>query len=299
VPNSHPPNSHPPDSTTTGKHRVVARRRWRTFRLRLPRLPAGPTRDTKHAPATTRPPALVRLLRRHGPYVVLRGGLATIGVVTIRIVAPGVILGANSAEGAGVTAPPEVAQGRLPPVSVTGSASNSVPPSWWPPTAIPASPSNLAARANAATPRASTTNARVPQPAPTRTTPPPPGFTSVAIQAEADANTLIGGAKIAACATCDGGGRVAYIAGTAQLVLNTNLPVAGSRTLTVTYETDGPRLIKVSANGTEIAQRSVTGTGWESPQTFAFAATLPAGPLHIAMYNDEGPAPDIDKVVIS
>jgi hypothetical protein len=120
----------------------------------------------------------------------------------------------------------------------------------------------------------------------------------VVIQAEAPGNVLAGGAQVWPCATCDGGARVAYIAGAAEVVLRTTMPAAGTRTVTVTYESDGPRLIKIAANGAAITERWVTGTGWDAPQTFTFTAELPAGPLQLRFYNDAGPAPDLDKVVI-
>jgi hypothetical protein len=264
--------------------------------------PAGRLTPAGHGgavPAANRPPALVRLVRRHAPYVVLVGGLACLAFVMVEVLAPAVRLGSGSADRPGATASVDAAMGQ-PTAPVSGSASPLAPPSSAPPPPLP-TPSNPALPAKAVTPRGSTTQPRAtpPTPAPTRTTPRPPTFTPVSIQAEAAANALTGGAKIVACPPCDGGGRVGYIAGTAQLVMNTGFNVAGSRTLTVTYESDGLRLIKISANGKEIAQRWVTGTGWEAPQTFAFAATLPAGALQIAFYNDVGPAPDIDKVAIS
>jgi hypothetical protein len=66
----------------------------------------------------------------------------------------------------------------------------------------------------------------------------------------------------------------------------------------VTFESDGTRLIKVSANGTLIAQRQVTGPGWQTPATFEFTASLTAGQLRLGFYNDVGPAPDIDMITI-
>jgi hypothetical protein len=57
-------------------------------------------------------------------------------------------------------------------------------------------------------------------------------------------------------------------------------------------------VIKVSANGTQIAQRQVTGPGWQTPETFEFIASLNAGQLRLGFYNDVGPAPDIDMITI-
>ena len=135
-------------------------------------------------------------------------------------------------------------------------------------------------------------------PQPTHATLQPPTFAPIIIEAEARSNQLIGGAMPVGCATCSGGYRVRFIAFLAEVVLIATIPAAGSRTITVTYESDGPRLMKVSANGVEIAARWITGDGWESPHTFVLNATLAAGPLHLSFYNDAGPAPDLDKAVI-
>jgi hypothetical protein len=129
-------------------------------------------------------------------------------------------------------------------------------------------------------------------------TPTTPVLTPIVIQAEKSSNTLIGGAKVVTCATCEGGARVGYVAGASQLFANTFLPHTGNRTVRVTFESDGPRLIKVSANGTLIAQRQVTGPGWQTPVTFEFTASLTAGQLRLGFYNDVGPAPDIDMITI-
>src|SRR5262249_10236746 len=126
-----------------------------------------------------------------------------------------------------------------------------------------------------------------------------PTFSPVGVEAEDPGNLRTGGAAVLNCATCSGGYRVGYIDSAAQVVVHMSLPSTGLRTVTVIYESDGPRLIKLSANGTEIARRWVTGPGWEAPQTFQFVAVLPAGSLQLAFYDDESPAPDFDKVVVS
>jgi len=67
----------------------------------------------------------------------------------------------------------------------------------------------------------------------------------------------------------------------------------------VIYESDGQRLLKFSANGAQVDQRWLTGTGWEAPQTFQFVAVLPAGDVQLTFFDDVLPAPDIDAVMIS
>jgi hypothetical protein len=127
----------------------------------------------------------------------------------------------------------------------------------------------------------------------------PTPFTPISVQAQDPGNILTGGAAVVACATCDGGYRVRYICLGCQLVIRTTIPVSGLRTLTVVYETDGPRELKISINGAPPLIRTVLGTDWATPETFDFTAVLPAGTLLLTFYNDESPAPDINKVVIS
>lgn len=133
---------------------------------------------------------------------------------------------------------------------------------------------------------------------PVRTSAAPPPFSPIAVEAEAPGNLLLGTAAAVACGPCPGGYRVGYIAGAGTVTVRTSLPVSGTRTLTITYESDGARMLKISANGVLIDTRMLTGPGWETPLTFQLTKALPAGALSLTFYNDEGPAPDIDKVVI-
>jgi hypothetical protein len=127
----------------------------------------------------------------------------------------------------------------------------------------------------------------------------PTHFTPIILGAQDSGNLLTGGAAVVACSTCDGGYRVRYLCASCQLVLRTTLPVSGQRTVTVVYEADGTRKIKVSVNGAPPIVRTVSGPNWATPEKFDFTATLPAGTLVLTFYNDESPAPDINKVVIS
>jgi hypothetical protein len=126
----------------------------------------------------------------------------------------------------------------------------------------------------------------------------PSAFVPVAVQAEDPRNRLAGGAAIVACASCEGGGRVRYIGGVNQLVVSAAVPAPGAQTVTVVYETDGPREIKIDLNGKPVHTRLVTGDGWNRPRTFRFTAAVPAGSVTLTFYNDESPAPDIDLVII-
>jgi len=129
-----------------------------------------------------------------------------------------------------------------------------------------------------------------------RTTAP---FIPITIQAEDPATTLTGGAAAADCATCRGGARVRYVCTACTVIVRATLPVAGARTVTVVYEADGRRSLKVSVNGAAPRTWPVTGTDWETPRTLRFTADLPAGPVRLSLFNDETAAPDIDEVVIS
>ena len=112
-------------------------------------------------------------------------------------------------------------------------------------------------------------------------------------------NRLTGGAGVTACGTCHGGARVRYLCFTCTLEVRAVLPVAGTRTVTVGYEVDGPRSIKVAVNGAPARTFPVTGPEWTVPRSFQFTAELPAGDLRMVFFNDDTPAPDIDVVTIS
>jgi hypothetical protein len=127
----------------------------------------------------------------------------------------------------------------------------------------------------------------------------PPSFVPVSLEAEATGSLFSGGAAPVTCGPCYGGWRVGYIFGPGQVTVFGNLPSGGLRTVRVTYETDGPRQLKIKANNQVVDVRWLTGTGWEVPMTFEFTSTLTAGPLQLVFYNDESPAPDVDRVVLS
>ncbi|MEV6923197.1 hypothetical protein AB0M46_01595 [Dactylosporangium sp. NPDC051485] len=138
-----------------------------------------------------------------------------------------------------------------------------------------------------------------PVPPPARGSAGAPSFAPIHIQAEDPGNELTGGASPIACGTCRGGKRVRYLCAECRLVVRATLPVAGPREITVFYETDGHRRLKVSVNGGPARIFDVDGPGWTVPQSFRFTAELPAGELRLTLYNDESPAPDLDEVMIA
>ncbi|WP_432839007.1 hypothetical protein [Dactylosporangium sp. CA-092794] len=147
-------------------------------------------------------------------------------------------------------------------------------------------------------PAAATTPASTPAAGqPVRTA--PPAFVPISVQAEDPGNTLFGGAGVVDCSTCDGGARVRYITGVNRVVVRANANVAGTRTVTVVYETDGPRMLKVSINDGPPYVVTIDGTSWEAPRRLTFTATIPAGAVNVALFNEQSAAPDIDKITIS
>ncbi|MGI5243788.1 hypothetical protein [Dactylosporangium sp. CA-139066] len=135
--------------------------------------------------------------------------------------------------------------------------------------------------------------------APFRSATVPAQFSALSVQAEDPANRLTGGASVVACATCRGGHRVRYLCPECALEVRFALPVAGTRKVTVWYEVDGPRSLKVSVNGAAARIWPVNGPDWSTPRSFDFTADLPAGQVSLRLYNDDSPAPDLDEIAIA
>ncbi|WP_433061471.1 hypothetical protein [Dactylosporangium sp. CS-033363] len=125
-----------------------------------------------------------------------------------------------------------------------------------------------------------------------------PGEKPIAIQAEDPGNKLTGGASPVSCSTCRGGKRVRYMCADCTLVVRFTLPSAGARTVTVYYESDGDRSLKVRVNGGAPRTFPASGPDWTVPQSFRFTAELPAGSVELTLYNDSAPAPDLDEIVV-
>ncbi|MEU7874469.1 hypothetical protein [Dactylosporangium sp. NPDC049140] len=128
---------------------------------------------------------------------------------------------------------------------------------------------------------------------------PASSFAPISVQAEDPANTLTGGASVTACGTCRGGKRVRYLCAGCTLVVRVTLPSAGPRTVTVYYEADGARALKVRVNAAAPRTFPASGPDWTVPQSFRFTADLPAGEVRLTLYNDESPAPDLDEVAVA
>ena len=198
-----------------------------------------------------------------------------------------------------ISVPPLIAPRRDPPPESAGVASQ---PVGAPSSAASASPTP----SPGVSPLQSPSNASRPVPASS----PAPGVSALpatggprpliptTVEAEDPANDLVGDADVVACATCDGGARVRYLGSRGQLRIRVTAPTSGTRAITVVYETSGPRTLKISQNGVPLFERRITGDAWTNPQTLHLTAALAAGLVVLTFYNDEGPAPDIDRVTI-
>jgi hypothetical protein len=127
-----------------------------------------------------------------------------------------------------------------------------------------------------------------------------PSFSTIRLHA-ADPANLRSGARIIPCGSCDGGRRVGYIGGPNTLVmLIRGVTAPGKRTLTVTYETDGPRTLKIGVNNGPIRTLLLTGAhDFLIPALTSLSVFIPAGASTIKFFNDAGSAPDINGIVIS
>ena len=92
-----------------------------------------------------------------------------------------------------------------------------------------------------------------------------------------------------------------YIGGPNILDMRVNgISAAGQRRLTVVYETAEPRVLQLGINSSPARTLRLAGAGdWLTPATTSLTVFLPAGDSWIKFFNDTGPAPDINRIVIS
>jgi hypothetical protein len=169
----------------------------------------------------------------------------------------------------------------VPPLVASWSSNSVTPGNALVPTAGPASPSV----GTSATP---TTTAEA-------------SFQPIRIAAGAAGNELFGRSAVVACHTCAAGSRVQYLGqGGFVVIYVRGVPVAGARTLTITYETHGARTLKISVNGAAPVSMVLSGKGdWTTPAEVTMPVMLPAGSSTIKFFNDGDPAPDLDEILIS
>lgn len=134
---------------------------------------------------------------------------------------------------------------------------------------------------------------------PARTTP-QAVFKPITVHA-ADAANLRVGARIIECPTCVDGSRVGYIGGPNTLAVRIEgVPRAGERTLTVVYETEQPRTLKIAVDGGPVRELTLAGAqSWLIPVQVSVRLHLPKGACWIRFFNDTGSAPDINTVTVS
>ncbi|GGM31821.1 hypothetical protein ACFFX1_45705 [Dactylosporangium sucinum] len=162
-----------------------------------------------------------------------------------------------------------------------------VMPSPEPPTVAAASPPAAAAPSPSAPSPAASLSAVVS----------PRGFVPITRHA-ADPANLRNGARIIECPSCEGGSRVGYIGGPNTLAIRVpDVPAAGTRTLTVTYETAEPRTLMVTVNDGPVHTLNLTGArDWLIPARVDLRVHVPAGTSWIRFFNDAGSAPDINAI---
>ncbi len=123
-------------------------------------------------------------------------------------------------------------------------------------------------------------------------------------EAESSANTLAGGAVVAACSGCSGGEKVGYVGlgGTLQFN-NVQASSSGSDTLTIYYvDGDAGRSAQMSVNGAASTTISFHGTNdanWNVVQSLTVSVSLNAGNNTIKFSNATASAPDFDRITVA
>jgi Alpha-L-fucosidase/F5/8 type C domain/Carbohydrate binding module (family 35)/NPCBM-associated, NEW3 domain of alpha-galactosidase len=129
----------------------------------------------------------------------------------------------------------------------------------------------------------------------------PPGWAFFG-EGESTANTFSGRAGVGGCELCSGGEKVRFIGGDPDNHLTFNgveVDAAGEYTLQIDSTVNGSRSFFVSVNGGPGAEVTVTGTSWDVPTTTTTTVTLQAGENTIRFFNDDGNAPDLDRIRIA
>src|SRR5439155_10191876 len=114
-----------------------------------------------------------------------------------------------------------------------------------------------------------------------------------------DSLNQVGAAGLTGCGACSGGEKVRNIGGSPDasvLFPNVTVDRAGEYTLFVDATVNGTRSFFVSVNGGAPVEAVFTGVGNTTPQTTAVRVTLQAGANTIRVFNDQAPAPDLDRL---
>jgi hypothetical protein len=179
-----------------------------------------------------------------------------------------------------------------PPAPVTPPPSTTTPPAVVPTPVLVMPP--------VATLSAAVPPGRPPQAPVTSSSSKPVAFQSITVHA-ADPANIRTGARVIECASCRGGSRVGYIGGPNILAVRVaGVPTAGTRTMTIVYETEEIRTLKVAVNDGTAQTRQLAGAAsLLIPATTSLEVFVPAGDSWIRFFNDAGSAPDINEIVLS
>jgi hypothetical protein len=132
-------------------------------------------------------------------------------------------------------------------------------------------------------------------------TPPPPGPKSY--EAEAPANVLAGGARVASCTACSGGSKVGFVGDGGTLTFTgITAPTSGQYAVTIAYldGSDTGRQATVSASGVAEQTISFTPTGsFNTLGTTTVSVALNAGSNTIEFANPDAFAPDFDRILVA
>jgi hypothetical protein len=134
-----------------------------------------------------------------------------------------------------------------------------------------------------------------------RVTPKNGALKTATYEAEASANTLVGGASTAGCSGCSGGAKVGNLYNGGALRFNgITVPKTGIYQVNIRYCTGDPRSATVSANGRNAVTLAFPPSGgWDIPATLTVSMQLFAGTNTIEIDSTTPVySPDIDKVEI-
>ncbi|WP_212843110.1 hypothetical protein [Catellatospora sp. IY07-71] len=187
--------------------------------------------------------------------------------------------------------PPLIMPGPRPDRAPSAEGPHGPPTAQPSPTPSPPAPSRI----STASARPDRPDAAVP---PAKTTA-PAAFRPITVHAADPANLRVG-ARIIECPTCVDGSRVGYIGGPNTLAVRiAGVPRAGEWTLTVVYETEQPRTLKLAVDGGPIRELHLAGArSWLIPVRVSVRLRLPKGACWIRFFNDTGSAPDINTVTV-
>jgi hypothetical protein len=158
-------------------------------------------------------------------------------------------------------------------------------------------PTPASAAATAVTP--SSTGRSSPAPSPSVRASHASRFRPIRIDA-ADPDNIRHEVEVTQCPSCAAGSRVQYVGqGHSLTVPVRNVPVGGRRTLTIVYESDGPRPLDIILGDGRKVSRILPGAeSWITPARAQWRIRLPAGDSKLTFFHPTSPAPDLDQIII-